>query len=197
MDIRIANIIKKTKVEGPGIRYCIWVQGCTRHCKGCYATHTWAKNGGQIYKTENIIQDILNQNGIEGVTFLGGEPFEQSEALGEIADTVQKSGLSVVCFTGNIIENLKKEKVHEKLLNNIDLLIDGAFEVDKLDYSRPWCGSSNQRYHFFTDRYNKEIFTEYKNKVEVNISKNGVVFVNGMGNFNEILQKIDLSAIKK
>lgn len=131
------------------------------------------------------------------MTFLGGEPFEQSEALGEIADTVQKSGLSVVCFTGNIIENLKKEKVHEKLLNNIDLLIDGAFEVDKLDYSRPWCGSSNQRYHFFTDRYNKEIFTEYKNKVEVNISKNGVVFVNGMGNFNEILQKIDLSAIKK
>ncbi len=131
------------------------------------------------------------------MTFLGGEPFEQSEALGEIADTVQKSGLSVVCFTGNIIENLKKEKVHEKLLNNIDLLIDGAFEVDKLDYSRPWCGSSNQKYHFLTDRYNKEIFTEYKNKVEVNISKNGVVFVNGMGNFNEILQKIDLSAIKK
>jgi anaerobic ribonucleoside-triphosphate reductase activating protein len=76
------------------------------------------------------------------------------------------------------------------------LLIDGEFVQELTDYSRPWCGSSNQRYHFLTDRYNEEIFTKYKNKVEVNISKNGQIFMNGMGNFDEILQKIDLKGIK-
>ena len=136
------------------------------------------------------------QSKIEGVTFLGGEPFEQAEALGIIAEAVKKMSLSVLCFTGGYLEELLKDEVNKKLLNNTDLLIDGPFEIDKTDYSRPWCGSSNQRYHFLTDRYDENIFTKYKNKVEVNISKNGVVFMNGMGNFDEIMQKIDLVRIK-
>lgn len=128
---------------------------------------------------------------------MGGEPFEQAEALGEIAQAVQDSELTVVCFTGGLIEDLQKDEKNKKLLANVDLLIDGRFEIDKLDYSRPWCGSSNQRYHFLTDKYNEKIFTKYKNKVEINISKSGTVFMNGMGDFEEILQKIDLSGIKK
>lgn len=197
MKLRVFNILKNTKVEGPGNRYCIWVQGCSRHCRGCQAVHTWPHSGGKLIETSDIIADIMTQNDIEGVTFLGGEPFEQAEALGEIAQKVQKQGLSVLCFTGGLLEELKKVSQNKKLLENIDLLIDGEFMADKLDYSRPWVGSSNQRYHFLTDRYNKEIFTKYKNKVEVNISKDGVIFVNGMGNFNDILQKMDLIPIKK
>ncbi len=196
MRLRVFNIIKKTKVEGPETRYCIWVQGCSRHCAGCQAVHTWAHNGGVIYETNDIIEDIKRQNGIEGVTFLGGEPFEQAEALGEIAEAVHSVGLGVFCFTGGYIEQLKNEKKNQKLLINTDLLIDGPFEQDKVDYSRPWCGSSNQRYHFLSDRYNKDILNKYKNKVEVNISKNGIIFLNGMGNFDEIVQKIDLATIK-
>ena len=129
------------------------------------------------------------------MTFLGGEPFEQAEALGLIAEAVKTIGLGVLCFTGGYLEELQKDEKNKKLLNNIDLLIDGPFEIDKVDYSRPWCGSSNQRYHFLTSRYNEEIFEKYKNKVEVNISKNGIVFMNGMGNFDEIMQKMDLVAI--
>lgn len=197
MKLRVFNILKNTKVEGPETRYCIWVQGCSHHCRGCQAVHTWSHSGGKLLEVEEIISDIKSQKEIEGVTFLGGEPFEQAEALGEIADSVQKMGLGVLCFTGGLIENLRENPVNKKLLDNIDLLIDGPFEIDKVDYSRPWCGSSNQRYHFLTSRYNEEIFTKYKNKVEVNISRNGVVFMNGMGNFDEILQKIDLTALKK
>ena len=196
MKLRVYNIIKKTKVEGPGTRYCIWVQGCSRHCKGCQAIHTWSHKGGIIYNTKDIVKDILNQGKIEGVTFLGGEPFEQSEALGEIAEICHNKGLGVLCFTGNILEELKKDKKNLKLLNNIDLLIDGEFDNTKVDYSRPWCGSSNQRYHFLTNRYNEEIFIKYKNKVEINISKNGQIFINGVGNFEEIQQKIDLTTVK-
>lgn len=197
MKLRVYKILKNTKVEGPGIRYCIWVQGCSRHCRGCQATHTWVHDGGKLLETDEIISDILSRKEkIEGITFLGGEPFEQAEALGKIAKEIKKEGLSVLCFTGGLIEELKKDKKNEELLNNTDLLIDGAFDADKLDYSRPWCGSSNQRYHFLTERYNDEIFTKYKNKVEVNISKNGLVFMNGMGNFDEILQSLDLEKIK-
>ena len=194
MKLRVFNILKKTKVEGPGIRYCIWVQGCSRHCKGCQAKHTWTHDDGSLYDTEDLINDILKyKDKIEGVTFLGGEPFEQAEALGTIAERIKNAGLSVVCFTGGKIEELKENPVNTKLLNNIDLLIDGEFIEKLTDYSRPWCGSSNQRYHFLTDRYNKEIFEKYKNKIEVNISKNGTIFMNGMGNFKEILQKVDLT----
>ena len=115
----------------------------------------------------------------------------------ECIENVRKAGLSVLCFTGALIEDLRLNPINRKLLYNIDLLIDGEFVIDKVDYSRPWCGSSNQRYHFLTSRYNDEIFAKYKNKVEVNISKSGVIFMNGMGNFDEILQKIDLVKLKK
>ena len=196
MKLRVFNIIKNTKVEGPGNRYCIWVQGCSRHCKGCQAVHTWSHDKGELFEVEDIIEDIFKQNSIEGVTFLGGEPFEQAEALGLIAERVNKQGLSIVCFTGGKLEELQENPINKKLLENIDLLIDGEFIEELTDYSRPWCGSSNQRYHFLTDRYNEEIFTKYKNKVEVNISKNGQIFMNGMGNFDEILKKVDLTGIK-
>ena len=197
MNLRVFNIIKNTKVEGPGNRYCIWTQGCFRYCRGCQAVHTWSHRGGKLFDVEDIIADILNQKDIEGITFLGGEPFEQAQACGVIAEGVKKNGLSVLCFTGGLIEDLRADSKNKLLLENTDLLIDGPFEIENTDYSRPWCGSSNQRYHFLTDRYNEEIFTKYKNKVEVNISKNGVVFMNGMGNFNEILQKIDLFPAEK
>ena len=197
MQLRVFKILKKTKVEGPEIRYCIWVQGCSHHCKGCQAVHTWSHSGGELIKINDIIQDIRAQEGIEGVTFLGGEPFEQAEALGEIAEAVKEMGLGVLCFTGGYLEKLSLNPVNKKLLENIDLLIDGPFELDNVYYSRPWCGSSNQRYHFLTDRYNEEIFSKYKNKVEVNISKNGVIFMNGMGNFDEIMQKMGLISINK
>ena len=192
MKLRVFKILKHTKVEGPQTRYCIWVQGCSRHCKGCQATHTWSHSGGDLYDTKDIIKDILSQKNIEGVTFLGGEPFEQSEALGEIAETCKQHNLGVLCFSGDILENLEKNLSHKKLLNNIDLLIDGEFKIEELDYSRPWCGSKNQKYHFLTNRYNETIFEKYTNKVELNIDNNGIIFMNGMGNFDKILKNIKL-----
>ena len=197
MKLRVFKILKNTKVEGPETRYCIWVQGCSRHCKGCQAVHTWAHSGGILYDVKNIIEDILSKKNIEGVTFLGGEPFEQAEALGEIAEACRQNNLGVLSFTGGLIEDLRKEDKNKKLLQNIDLLIDGAFKIDEIDYSRPWCGSKNQRYHFLTNRYDETIFEKYSNKVEVNIDKNGIVFMNGMGNFDEIMHKIKLKKIKR
>lgn len=193
MKLRVFNILKNTKVEGPETRYCIWVQGCSRHCRGCQAVHTWSHSGGILYDVNDIISDIKKQKNIEGVTFLGGEPFEQAEALGIIAKAVKETGLGVLCFTGGLFEELQLIDENKTLLENIDLLIDEAFEADKIDYSRPWCGSSNQRYHFLTNRYNEDIFKKYTNKVEINISKTGTIFMNGMGDFEKIVKKLDFS----
>ena len=188
MKIRIFKILKKTKVEGPNTRYCIWVQGCSKHCEGCYATSTWNKNGGTIYDTKDLIADILNQKEIEGVTFLGGEPFEQAKALAMIARAVKRKGLSVLTFTGNIYENLKKseDKNIQRLLKYTDLLIDGGFEKENFDLSRPWVGSKNQRYIFLTDYYCENDIKKYKNKIEIRVNNQGAVALNGMGDFNKI-----------
>lgn len=192
MKIRIFKIIKRTKVEGPNLRYCIWVQGCSRHCEGCYATNTWDKNSGAIYDTNELIEDIRLQKNIEGVTFLGGEPFEQARALSHIARMAKKQGLSVVTFTGNIYENLKNsdDKNILRLLKYTDLLIDGGFEKDKFDLSRPWVGSSNQRYIFLSNFYNIKDIEKFNNKIEVRIDKNGIVSMNGMGDFKDIENRL-------
>lgn len=192
MKIRIFKIIKKTRAEGPNLRYCIWVQGCSKHCVGCYAKDTWDKKRGRIFDTKDIIEDIKNQKEIEGITFLGGEPFEQASALACIAKTAQKAGLSVVTFTGNLYEDLKNtdNKGVQNLLKYTDLLIDGGFEKENFDLSRPWVGSKNQRYIFLTDFYNEKDILKYKNKIEVRIDKNGKITLNGMGDFENIEKRL-------
>lgn len=189
MELKVHKILKHTKVEGPGVRYCIWTQGCSRHCKGCWAISTWDKNGGMAYDTKDILSDIFNTKNIEGVTFLGGEPFEQPKPLQFLTREIKKSGLSVVCFTGNKIEDL--EKKYKNILKNIDILIDGEYIEEEKDFSRPWVGSKNQRYHFLSDRYNESVLKNYKNHIEVNVQKNGVVFINGMGDFDSLVKKIN------
>lgn len=190
MKVRIYRILKQTKVEGPKTRYCIWFQGCSRHCKGCWAKETWDFSAGKEYIAEELLEDILNTKGIDGVTFLGGEPFEQIQALEFLCKNIKNAGLSVICFTGNKYEDIKER--YTSILSNIDLLIDGEFDEAQKDFSRPWVGSKNQNYYFLTDRFNKNILEEYKNKVEINVKKNGVLFINGMGDFDKLQKQLKI-----
>ena len=190
MKFRVHKILKNTKVEGPETRYCIWFQGCSRHCKGCWAKATWDYNKGFEADTDEIIKDILSTPNIDGVTFLGGEPFEQPQALLEIAKRVKEAGLSVLCFTGGKIEDIKNTQ--PEILNYIDLLIDGEFDETQKDFSRAWVGSANQRYHFLTNRWDESIITNYKNKIEINVQKNGLIFINGMGDFEKVIENLDM-----
>ena len=97
--------------------------------------------------------------------------------------------LGIVCFTGK--QYCEIESDYPSILPYIDLLIDGGFEEDKKDYSRPWVGSSNQNYYFLTKRYDKNILEKYKNTFEINIKKDGSLFINGMGDIESLAKKID------
>lgn len=185
--LNLYKIINNTEVEGPGKRFCIWLQGCRKCCPDCWAKETWEFGVGQNYTIGELLNQIKQEKNIEGVTFLGGEPFEQAQELSILAREVRKLGLSVVCFTGYTIEELrvKNSTYIDNLLSNIDLLIDGGFEKENFDLSRPWVGSSNQRYIFLTDFYSSEIIEKYKNKIEVRVSKQGCIQINGMGDFEQ------------
>ena len=104
-----------------------------------------------------------------------------------------------MCFTGYTLEELKSKNNEDinNFLDNIDLLIDGGFEKENYDLSRPWVGSSNQSFIFLTDRYNEEQIYQYKNKIEVRISQDGKTEINGMGDFATLKQNFCLQLGKK
>ena len=151
----------------------------------------WDKSGGIEYEVSDIVDIILRYSDeIEGVTFLGGEPLDQSEAVFEIARTVRENGLSVLIFTGYEYEKIKDLPKYKDLENLADILIDGRYDDNLRDLSRPWVGSSNQKYYFFSDRYSEDIITKYRNKFEVHFGENTEVFVNGMGNYDRLKELI-------
>ena len=186
------KVLEMTTVEGPGNRFCIWTQGCKKHCKGCWAVDTWSFWTGKKYNVSDLYAKIKSTDNIEGVTFLGGEPFEQAEELSKLASLIKADGLSIVCFTGYSYEELSSVPFADELLKYVDLLIDGGFEKDKFDLSRPWVGSSNQRYIFLTDFYSIEDVKKYKNKIEARISSDGKLEINGMGDFYRLKEKFCL-----
>ena len=121
-------------MEGPGERACIYVQGCSIRCKGCITPQSWQK-GIQKVNVKDIAETILQGPEIEGVTFSGGEPFEQAKALAKLGNILKNEGLSVVTFTGHVLEDIVKSSDVDwhGLLSVTNLLIGGPYLSDKLD----------------------------------------------------------------
>lgn len=190
MKLRIHQFIPFTRVEGPGERACLQVQGCPIRCRGCAVPFTWSTKGGYDVTVEELVQKILEGPKVEGITFLGGEPFEQAEALAKLGSRLKEAGLSVMAFSGYLLENIQKanRKDWNDLLKVTDLLIDGPFEKENRDLSRPWVGSSNQRFHFLTDRYAhlKDQLTNTPNRMEITLKPDGRVFANGMATIEDL-----------
>jgi anaerobic ribonucleoside-triphosphate reductase activating protein len=147
--LRISGIVNESIVDGPGIRYVLFVQGCKHNCPGCHNPQTHSFEGGVLTDTEQLYREILKNPLLDGITFSGGEPFEQAGALWELAEKVGKVGLNVITYTGYtfeyILEKMKKDKDWERLLNISDILIDGRFEIEKKNELLKFIGSENQR----------------------------------------------------
>ncbi|MGG7165172.1 anaerobic ribonucleoside-triphosphate reductase activating protein [Clostridium ihumii] len=147
--VNLAGIIHESLNNGPGIRRVLFAQGCKHNCKACFNPHTHGFGGGQDYRVQELVNDIKRNPLISGVTFSGGDPLEQGEAFAEIAEESKKCNKNVWCYTGYkfeyIMENADKIPGWNKLINNIDVLVDGKFDIEKKDEDLKYRGSRNQR----------------------------------------------------
>jgi anaerobic ribonucleoside-triphosphate reductase activating protein len=188
--LRIHRFLPETEVEGPGRRAALWVQGCPIRCPGCANEPTWSFEGGCQMSVAGLFDEISRQPRIEGVTFIGGEPFSQASALAALGRLCRAHSLSVVTFTGYEYTHLiaAGRPDWNALLAITDLLLAGPFKEDQRDFSRPWIGSRNQEVVFLTDRYRRleEQGFSSKNGLEVQIGSNGRIRLNGLAPVEEI-----------
>lgn len=146
MKFRIFGSVQNSFVDGPGIRLAIFFQGCLRHCKGCHNPDSWPMYGGDKVDTEDFKKVMVSDSLLSGITLSGGEPFLQSIAALDLARFAHSIGLDVWCYSGYTFEELIEWEDNRKtLLKEIDVLVDGPFNKDKMSLDIPWRGSSNQR----------------------------------------------------
>ncbi|OPX90413.1 MAG: Pyruvate formate-lyase 1-activating enzyme [Pelotomaculum sp. PtaB.Bin013] len=149
MELRISGTVRESVVDGPGLRFVIFVQGCEQGCPGCHNPDTWDPAGGTLVKTEDLLEQIKATKLIKGVTFSGGEPFLQALPLSWIGREVKMLGLDVITYTGYTWEKLLAladlhQSVKELLLAS-DYIVDGPFIMAEKDLELPFRGSRNQR----------------------------------------------------
>lgn len=156
--LNVSQITRCTEAEGPGRRFAIWVQGCPLRCAECCNPEMLPFDGGKLTDIQEVFQQIESANAehrLEGVTFIGGEPFAHSRPLAILAEGIQRAGLTVMIFSGYTLIDLQAmtEESVKKLLQHTDLLVDGPYDRNQPDTSRRWIGSRNQQVHFLSDRY--------------------------------------------
>ena len=148
-----------TRAMGPGKRACLWVQGCSLRCDGCGSPQHLDAEPSNLAPVQEICSWITSakaEHDIEGLSFSGGEPFEQAEAVAQIAAHAKSLGLSTLAWSGHLLERLRSDrgpKNSMELLANLDVLIDGRFVKTLVTSDLPLRGSRNQRIHRLTDRY--------------------------------------------
>ncbi|OOM11135.1 anaerobic ribonucleoside-triphosphate reductase activating protein [Clostridium saccharobutylicum] len=147
--IRLSGIAYESLVNGPGMRRVFFAQGCKHNCKGCFNPDTHDFNGGEERNMDELIKDTLDNQILRGVTFSGGDPWEQADKFAYMAKAFKENGLSIWSYTGYTFEYIIKHQNEYNgwtdLLNNIDVLVDGKFEEEKKQDGLKFKGSANQR----------------------------------------------------
>lgn len=145
MRIKIAGTINDSIVDGPGLRYAVFVQGCSHRCPGCQNPQTWSVDGGTETLTKVLVEEMKKNPLLSGLTLSGGEPFEQAIPCSELARAAKEMGLNVWCYTGYTWEDLVDSTYAMCLLQQVDVLVDGPFIQEEKTLELPWRGSKNQR----------------------------------------------------
>ncbi len=145
---RIAGMVKHSSVDGPGVRFTVFFQGCPHHCPGCHNPETWDPAGGDEIGIDELLEEIKSTRYLDGITLSGGDPLLQPRAVIAAADTAHAKGLNVWCYTGWTFEDIMEGKAGDtaiEALNHIDVLVDGPFRIELLSKETIYRGSSNQR----------------------------------------------------
>jgi anaerobic ribonucleoside-triphosphate reductase activating protein len=151
--LNVAGRIAATEAEGPGVRYALWLQGCPLRCEACCNPAMLPFVPATEMTVSEVAAEIAATPGIDGVTFLGGEPFAQAGPLAQVARAVRQRGLSVLVFSGYTLEELRAAATPAwtALLAETDLLADGRYELGNPSELR-FIGSANQRLHALSER---------------------------------------------
>lgn len=184
--LNVASRLACTEAEGPGRRAALWVQGCNKRCRSCCNPAYLQLVERELVSAASVLEWLENAHhahDLEGVTFLGGEPMLQAQGLTIVAQAAQSLGLSVMVFSGytkNELDMLHLPGV-DQLLRYTDVLVDGPYEVNLPEQNRRWAGSTNQKFHYLTMRYDARIESdgEVERVLELRLKTDGSVFVNG------------------
>lgn len=148
--MRIAGTLPCSLVNGDGVRYVIFTQGCTHHCPGCQNPETWDFKGGNEVGAETLAEDIKRHRYIDGITLSGGDPFYQQTACLKLLDLLPEN-TNVWIYTGFEYDEIKDTK----LAKRADVLVTGPYVADLRCEGRPF-GSSNQEIHIKEKQYEHE-----------------------------------------
>ena len=147
--LRLFGEVTESITDGPGLRYVIFTQGCPHYCPGCHNPESHSFTDGYLVEEEKVIEEILKNPLLDGVTLSGGEPFMQASELARVAKAVKEKALSVIVYSGYTFEELislsMERKGYTVLLTFTAVLIDGRFEIDKKSMDLRFRGSRNQR----------------------------------------------------
>lgn len=149
LPIRLFGVVRESIVDGPGLRYVIFVQGCPHHCPGCHNPGSHSYTGGKLTTTARLWDDIRKNRLLKGVTFSGGEPFLWGHELAVIGRAASNAGMNVMTYSGftyeRLLEKAKTEPSVRELLSASNYLVDGRYMEELRDLNLRFRGSSNQR----------------------------------------------------
>ena len=170
-DFNLSHVETSTHIYGPGARFVIWFQGCALACKGCWNKEMWSFKNNQLLNKARLLEQILQAENIQGVTFLGGEPLHQSDNLWWLIEQIRlRSSLTLFLFTGYEEEELAQSNLYSKMLELCDIIAFGPYDEQKRNTQQQWIGSDNQRI-FYPKNSREAVQPEAINQVEIIIEK--------------------------
>lgn len=148
--LNLASILIDSLVNGDGLRNVIYFQGCSLKCKGCFNDHTWEFGKGEDFSIQDIVDKVKNNALCRNVTLSGGHPLEQIEGCCKLINELKRQLKSNIwLYTGYTFERLLAEastrQTFQTILYNVDVIVDGKFDIDKKIEGLTYRGSSNQR----------------------------------------------------
>lgn len=145
MTARILDILFETTADGPGLRTSIYFAGCRHYCPGCHNPQSWDVSGGYEVKIDYLL-DLIKDDEFADVTFSGGDPLYQCDAVAELARRIKaETNKTIWCYTGFTYEEILDSAWLSQILPHIDVLVDGPFKEELKTTALPFRGSSNQR----------------------------------------------------